>query len=185
VLALLTPASLHAQWQIGVAVGQLSFHGGSTDTSATNDAAQLRPSSGLAFAVELERHWDRWGGELGVLSAGTGVEQESADFITIAKHAMHLYEILPGVSYVLSNVWRLHAGPAFDLWKPEGDSERLRIGAHAAVSATWSFATRLSTALRAGLALTSSPFEANELPARFDPRHLWRRSLSVAMMWRL
>src|SRR6185312_15720901 len=101
----------------------------------------------------------------------------------IAKHAMHVYELAPAASYALNDVFRLHAGPVLDIWTPEGAATRTRIGALAAVSATWPFAERFGASLRAGLALTSSPFLAEELPERFEARRMWRRSVGIGLMW--
>ena len=184
-MLLVASRALHGQWHIGVALGEVSFRGASTDTSATTDPAELRPSRGLSVAVQLEHYWGPWGGELGVVSAGTGVQEESADFITIAKHAMHVYEFAPAASYALTDVFRLHVGPLFDIWKPEGAPDRTRIGALTAISAAWSFPAGFSVSLRAALALTSSPFRVDELPDRFDLRRMWRRSVAVGLAWQL
>ena len=185
-----TPPHAAAQWSMGLDIGASHFTGASFDTSAGGGgaAASLRPQRPLVLALRLERAAARVRVGLGVLRARAGLVAENGTAAAVQKGFFTLLELAPEGSIRLAETGagtelRLHAGPLVDFWTLEEGDNRTRAGAHAALSAGWPVAGRVTGSLRVAAALTGSVFDAGELPSQLARRAMWRRTVSVGLRY--
>jgi len=122
--------------------------------------------------------------------ANPDVIAENSSAGAIVKDALDLFEIAPEAAVLVGRTpsgvaVRFHAGPLIDVWAPQGEDARTRVGGHAALSLEWPLTARLAGSVRGGVALTSSLFNEGELPGGFELRAMWRRSVSLGLRYRL
>lgn len=189
-ILLAAPAALAAQWSVAFELGTARYSGTSRDRSGSSDSVALRPYAGTTGGVRVARQWARVGVSLGVTYGSPGISGEATDLILVFTNQATVFEITPGLSYVITHVGvggdlRVEAGPAMSLWSLSGVEKRVRIGAHASLAYLWPVAGRFTGSIRAGLAVTPSIFSASELPSNLERRATWRRGVSVGVAYRL
>jgi hypothetical protein len=187
---LAAPAALAAQWSVAVELGTARYSGTSRDRSGSSDSVALRPFAGTTGGVRVARQWARVGVSLGVTYGSPGIAGEATDLILVFTNQANVFELTPGVSYVVARVGaggdlRVEAGPAVALWSLAGVGKRVRIGAHASLAYQWPVAERFSGSVRAGVTVTPSIFSSGELPSSLARRATWRRGVSVGVAYQL
>jgi hypothetical protein len=175
-------------WGLSADLGMSFFSGTAVDSAGRS----FYPDGRTTLSLRLDRRFGagRAGLGLALLYAPGGVALTSGDVTAIQGNVMDLYGIAPELSWRLGATARgssiaAHAGPVLEVWSLSDGGDRTRVGAHGAVSLAWPISDRLAGAVRAGVTLTASPFDAAELPAGFAPRALWRRAVSLALRYRL
>jgi hypothetical protein len=187
-LALVAPAGLAAQWSVALEATASYYDGASRDTAA--DPISVRPHHATSFGLRLERCFGQVGVGVTAALAGPDVIAENSSAGAVVKDALGLFEIAPEATVLVGRTQsgvavRFHAGPLLDVWTPEGADARTRVGGHAGLALEWPLSTRFAGSVRAGVALTSSLFNEGELPDGFELRAMWRRSVSLAVRYRL
>lgn len=181
-----SPAS--AQWFTGVELGADRYWGGSAETTA--EGRSFHPYRPTSFGIGLERRAGSlaWGLRAHYAEAALALEGEGAT--ASIDGVFKVVSILPEAVYRLANLGpvselRLHAGPLFEIWDIIDEDARFFIGAQGAVSLDVPLGGRFAGMVLAGLAVSPSPFEKDELGEGFEPRTLWRRRFSGGLRYRL
>ena len=187
-LAIALPSGLMAQWSVAFEATASYYGGASRDTAA--DPISVRPHHPTSFGLRLERCFGQLGVGVSAALAAPDVIAENSSAGAIVKDALDLFEIAPEAAVLVGRTpsgvaVRFHAGPLIDVWAPQGEDARTRVGGHAALSLEWPLTARLAGSVRGGVALTSSLFNEGELPGGFELRAMWRRSVSLGLRYRL
>jgi hypothetical protein len=182
------PRSSAAQWTLAAEIGSARFWGGSAEVGGDRSFRPYRPTLvglGLAYAQS------NVGVGVHVHYAGSSLALEGKEALVASKGVLHLYGISPEVSLPVTRLgpdvrMRLYAGPLIEVWQLANEISHLRMGAAASVGLEVPLGVRLAGTLRAGMAVTpASPFAREDLDASYEPRALWRRTLSTSLAYRL
>lgn len=175
-------------WGLATELGMAFFSSAAVDSGGRS----FHPDGRTTSCLRLERRFaaGRAGVGLALLYAPGGIALTSGDVTATQAGVLDLYGIAPELSWRLVATARgsslvAHAGPVVEIWSVSGEGDRTRVGGRGALSLEWPITGRLSGQVRAGVTLTGSPFDAAELPAGFEPRALWRRSVALALRYRL
>lgn len=176
---LFAPRRATAQWGLSGEIGVARFGGTARDTSGTR-VAPYRPTT---FAVRLDRALGSTRVELAVQYAKTGFAGEQDNVAIVQYDAGSFWELAPGASVRVARFGagaeaRLEAGPVVDLWKVDSDT-RTRVGGRAAAALEWPIARALTGSLCVSGVLTSSVFDAGDVPAGVE--RLATRRVAVAI----
>jgi hypothetical protein len=79
----------------------------------------------------------------------------------------------------------LSGGPVVEVWSLAGESSNTRAGFAGSVGIQIAMGGRFSGVIKAGAAVTASPFSTSSLDAGFRPSALWRRELGGSLRLRL
>jgi hypothetical protein len=187
-LAVGVPTSGAAQWTLAAEIGSARFWGGSAEVGGERSFRPYRPTLvglGVAYArgtvgVGVRFHY-----------AGSSLALEGKEAVVASKGVLDVYGLSPELSLPLSRLGsevrvRLYAGPLIEVWKLAKEISHLRLGASAAVGLEVPLGVRLAGTLRAGMAvIPASPFAREDLDPSYEPRALWRRTLSTSLAYRL
>ena len=182
------PRRSAAQWTLGAEIGSARFWGGSAEVGGERSFRPYRPTLvglGLAYTrgnvgVGVRLHY-----------AGSSLALEGKEAVVASKGVLDVYGVAPEISLPVARLGpdvrvRLYAGPLIELWKLANEISHLRVGAASAVGLEVPLGIRLAGTLRAGLAVTpASPFAREDLDPSYEPRALWRRTLSASLAYRL
>lgn len=78
-----------------------------------------------------------------------------------------------------------YGGPVIEAWSLAGESSNVRTGFAASIGMQIALGGRWSGQIRAGAAVTASPFSKHDLDAGFSPVALWRREVGGGLRYRL
>jgi hypothetical protein len=177
-----------AQWAVTAEVGAARYWGASAETNG--DGPSFRPYRPTVFGVGLERHGDQLG--LGILLQYTGASLalEGKDAVAAVKGAFDIYGISPEISLQLKRLdsglqLRLSGGPLLEFWDIATYISHARVGAQLGLGVLLPLGGKIAAGLKAGLAVTPSPFDQEDLGAGYEPRTLWRRGVSASLQYRL
>jgi len=176
-----------AQWTLTSEVGSPRFWGGSHEESGGRSFRPYRPTiAGLG----LERSGRSIGVAIHGYYASASLALEGADAVVAVKNALDLYGVAMEVSGRVASVGTashlmLYAGPLVEVWSLAEETSHVRAGFAAAIGLQVPIGKRWSAAVRAGAAVSGSPFAAEDLDAGFVPRSLWRREVSGRLRYRL
>ena len=139
-LAIALPSGLMAQWSVAFEATASYYGGASRDTAA--DPISVRPHHPTSFGLRLERCFGQLGVGVSAALAGPDVIAENNSAGAIVKDALDLFEIAPEAAVLVGRTpsgvaVRFHAGPLIDVWAPQGEDVRTRVGGHAALSLEW------------------------------------------------
>jgi hypothetical protein len=182
------PREAPAQWAVTAEVGAARYWGASAESSGSGPS--FRPYGPTIFGVGLERHRDRWGWGIRLQHAGASLALEGKDAVAAVKGALDSYGISPEVSLRLKRLdsglqLRLSGGPLLEFWDIASEISHARVGAQVGLGVLLPLGGKVAAGLRAGLAVTPSPFDQEDLQAGYEPRALWRRGLSASLQYRL
>jgi hypothetical protein len=187
-LAVGVPTSGAAQWTLAAEIGSARFWGGSAEVGGERSFRPYRPTLvglGVAYArgsvgVGVRFHY-----------AGSSLALEGKEAVVASKGVLDVYGLSPELSLPLSRLGpevrvRLYAGPLIEVWKLAKEISHLRLGASAAVGLVVPLGVRLAGTLRVGMGvIPASPFAREDLDPSYEPRALWRRTLSTSLAYRL
>jgi hypothetical protein len=177
-----------AQWTLAAEIGSARFWGGSAEVAGERSFRPYRPTLvGLGLAYTH----DNVGVGVRFHYAGSSLALEGKEAVVASKGVLDVYGVAPEISLPVTRLGpdvrvRLYAGPLIELWKLANEISHLRVGAASAVGLEVPLGHRLAGTLRAGLAVTpASPFAREDLDPSYEPRALWRRTLSTSLAYRL
>jgi hypothetical protein len=186
-LLLVSSAPVAAQWSVSAGVRSPRDAGGAIEPATGRSLEPYRPTM---WEVGLDHATGRVGVGLRLRYASSSLALEGDEAVAIVKDALSVYGFDPEVSLRLGvlgagAVVRVLAGPVLELWKLPDIGSRVRVGASAAIALEVPLGGRWSAVARAGGAVTSSPFEAEDLDVGLERRTLWRREASAVLRCRL
>ncbi|MFL5493178.1 MAG: hypothetical protein ACJ8DC_02225 [Gemmatimonadales bacterium] len=182
------PRSGVAQWTLAAEIGSARFWGGSAEVGGDRSFRPYRPT---LVGLGLGYTGSNLGVGVRVHYAGSSLALEGKEAVVASKGVLDVYGISPEISLPVTRLGlegrvRLYAGPLIELWKLANEISHLRLGAAAAVAFEVPLGVRLAGTLRAGMAVTpASPFAREDLDSSYEPRALWRRTLSASLAYRL
>jgi hypothetical protein len=185
-LVAVSPAA--GQWTAGFDIGADRFWGGSVETSGEHRSFRPYRPTVFGIGVELKGHSLGWGLQARYTEAALGLEGPGA--VAALEGVFTVVALAPEVAYRLTTLGpvselRLHAGPLFEIWDIIDEDTKTRVGAQTAVSLDIPLGGRFAGSVLVGVAVTASPFEADQLGDGFEPRPLWRRRFAVGLHCRL
>ncbi|HEY6785294.1 MAG TPA: hypothetical protein VI159_10095 [Gemmatimonadales bacterium] len=189
VLAVLVaiPASLSAQWSVGLSVGVARHFGGAVST-ADSEPGSVHPGRPTLVTLSVGHEWGTVRADLGLGYGSPGLAVEIPGGAFIDTKAMHFYSGSPEITVrVLPSGFggALRAGVGGDVlvWSITGSDSRVRLGGHLTAAYEWPFAGRFLGSIQAGLSVTPSIFDASELDAPFERRAMVRPSVSIGLRY--
>jgi hypothetical protein len=185
---LASPVPASAQWAVSVSVESDRFWGGSLENAPEHTS--FRPYRPTVLGAGIERRLGTAGLGLRLRYADASLALEGPEAVIAAKDVFTVVGIAPEVSYQVAtlgpgNRLLLHLGPIIELWQPVDQDWRTRAGGQAAVSLLVPLGGAFGLSVGGNLAVISSPFQEDELPAEYDARALWRRGIVAALQYRL
>jgi hypothetical protein len=178
---------IHERWRLGLSIGSATFAGGATGTRPESDTLRVFPSGTTMWGVGAVYGQEsfRFGVSLRYGQPGLAVRgPESSGLLIIAPNANHLTLLTPGLS---SHLLRLRGGAAqrpslglgLERWALVGSPARTTLGGQAGIALELALTKALVATLESELGFTpASPFRRQDLPAGFEPRGAWRRTLA-------
>ena len=180
-------ASQEGKWAISADIGTAWFGAGAEDPAA---GLSIGPGSGTTFGIGIVR--DAGAVRIGLrflrLESGLRLTGEGLS-LTADEDGFTLYELAPEVGIRLIRLGtagaglRLAAGPTFDLWQWEGADDRTRVGGRALLALEAPIAGRWTGSAWLEGAVSSSVFDADELPAEYDRQSLRRGRAGVELRY--
>jgi hypothetical protein len=179
---------IQGQWIVAAEIGAERYWGGSVENTATRRS--FRPYRPTTLGLGLERRTGSLGAGLRLRYTAASLGLEGGDAVAAIKGVFDVYSAMPEFVYRIAsfgsgNELLLRAGPLLEVWSIIDENSRTRIGIQGAVSVSVPLAGRLGGSLLAGAALTSSPFEPEQLDPDFERRALWRRGVAARLEYRL
>lgn len=180
------PVRLVAQWSVASEIGLAAFSGSARDSGGLH----VGPTRSTTLALRVGWEGRRAGAGVRLLYGSSGIGASNGDLTVIQEHRVQLFEIATVATLVVArvgagSVLRLEAGPVADVWAPAEAGNRTRVGALAAVA--WLFPTsqRFAASIRVEGTLSTSVFDAIDLPPGAERRSTWRRGVAFAVRRRL
>ena len=133
-LALARSSAAQQRWGLALDLGLTRFWGGS-EAIPPDETPGLKPYRPTTVAVRVDRVLGRARVGLGVAYGASGIAAESEDLTVIAKGGLGWVQLAPELAYRLATLGsgpelRVFGGPVADLWLPDGEDRRFRLGAH-------------------------------------------------------
>lgn len=188
VLALVAiPASLSAQWSVGLSVGVARHFGGAVST-ADSEPGSVHPYRPTIVTLSIGHDWGAVRADLGLGYGAPALAVEIPGGAFIDTKALHFYSGSPEISVrvlPIGSGGALRAGVGGDvlIWSMTGSDSRIRLGGHVSAAYEWPFAGRFLGSIQAGLSVTPSMFDASELAPPFERRAMVRPSVSVGLRY--
>ncbi|HYK10297.1 MAG TPA: hypothetical protein VEV39_05835 [Gemmatimonadales bacterium] len=182
------PASLPAQWSVGLSVGMARHFGGAVST-ADSEPGSVHPYRPTIVTLSVGHDWRAVRADLGLGYGSPGLAVEIPGGAFIDTKAVHFYSASPEVTVRVlqvgtDGVLRVGGGGDVLVWGVSGGDSRIRLGGHVTAAYEWPFAGRLLGSIQAGLSFTPSLFDAEELESPFERRALVRPSVSIGLRLR-
>jgi hypothetical protein len=189
----LTPASLFAQWRVGLEVTSESFRGASGPAPGWESSTpSFRPYRPTWWGLRAEAPGQGLRPALTLRVASPDLALEGGE-ATVVEH-LGVTSVLGAVPEVMVPLARLGpavrldgvAGLLIERWAFEGQAARLRLGPSAGVEFAVALGGRVEGAIGGAVSLLpQSVFTADDLPETLEPRSVWRRSLRGSVRLRL
>lgn len=188
-LAAAVAPSVAAQWTVGLEWTIHGYGGSSHDTSGTPPTPDARPAGGQGIALRVGRAFGRMGLAVRVGFANPGFTVTGEGISVTDKNTGKLFDGVLVVSTRVGGIGpsgavRAELGPALHLWDFGGEI-RVRLGATGGVAYEWPVARRWTGAVRLETAISTSWFDAAEVPPEFERRPTWRYGLALGIRYRL
>ena len=178
-----------AQWYVGVEVSTTRYGGSSHDTSGAHTASDGRPGDATVWQLRVGKNWQRFGVALragrskpGLAITGQGVNVTDKTAGSLSEIAAIGTVRVGGIGP--SGAVRVEVGPALHLWDFDGEY-RKRIGAVAAAAYEWPVSARFTGSVRLEGMLSSSWFDATDVPPEFERHATWRYGVGLGLRYRL
>jgi hypothetical protein len=180
------PAPVVAQWSVAPEIGLAAFSGSARDSGGLH----VGPTRSTTVAFRVGWEGRRVGAGLRLLYASSGIGASNGDFTVIQEHQVQLFEIATVATLRVARVGsasvvRLEAGPVADVWAPAEAGNRTRFGALLAAAWFFPITQRLAASIRVEGTLSTSLFDAADLPPGAERRSTWRRGVAFAVRRRL
>jgi hypothetical protein len=176
-----------AQWVASADVTAARFWGGSGEVDGDRSFRPYRPT---IVGLGLERQL--FGISLGVRGyyASASLALEGNDGFAAVKNALDLHGVALELSRGIATLGQavnvvIYGGPLIEAWDLADQSSRTQTGFSASIGLGVALGGRFSGAIKAGAAVTASPFSTSDLEAGFEPHTLWRREVSGRLRYGL
>jgi hypothetical protein len=176
-----------AQWVASADVTAARFWGGSVEVGGDRSFRPYRPT---IVGLGLERQL--FGLNLGVRGyyASASLALEGSNGFAAVKNALDLHGVALELSRGIATLGQavnvvIYGGPLIEVWDLADQSSRTQAGFSASIGLGVALGGRFSGAIKAGAAVTASPFSTSDLEAGFEPRALWRREVSGRLRYGL
>jgi hypothetical protein len=175
------------QWGLGVDVGLTRFWGASEAVPPDNSPG-LKPYRPTSVALRVDRIVGRARVGLGVAYGTSGIGAETENAAVIAKGTLSWVQLAPEFAYRLAILGagpelRAFGGPVGDLWLPEAEDGRFRLGARGGFELLAPLGTRVAATVRAHGGVTGSLFRDDEVPSGYRTKTM--PNAGVALGFRL
>jgi hypothetical protein len=189
-LSIAAPASAWSQWSLSLTLESDRYWGGSLELENSPEQKSFRPYRPTVFGVGLEHRAGPIGVGLRARYAEAGLGLEGSGAVVAAKGAFTVLGLAPEMSYQVAtlgpgNRLLVHLGPLFEFWHPVDEEWRTRVGVQGAVSLAVPLGGRFGLSVGGNVAVTSSPFHADELLDQYALRTLWRRGFVGGLHFQL
>lgn len=188
VALLALPATLSAQWSVGLSVGIARYYGGAVSV-VDSSPGQVHPYRPTTLTLIVGHDWGRVRGDLGISYGSPGLAAEIPGGAFVDTKGVHFVTGAPELTVRLLTVGtngalRVGGGGDFTLWSIEGFDQRVTGGGHVTAMYEWPVAGRLLGSIQAGASLTRSLFNADEVDPSFQRRAMLRPSVSIGLRYR-
>ena len=182
ILALLLAGVSHeapAQWAISADVTAARFWGGSQEVQGDRGFRPYRPT---IVGLGIERRLLDMNVGLRGYHASASLALEGTEAVAAIRNALDLHGLALEVSGSITTLGAvsvvIYGGPSIEVWDLADESSSTHAGLSASVGLQAALGGRFSGVLKAGAAVTGSPFSTTELEVGFERRALWRREVS-------
>jgi hypothetical protein len=189
-LSIAAPASAWSQWSVSLGLESDRYWGASLEVENSPEQKSFRPYRPTVFAAGVERRTGSIGLGVRARYAKAALGLEGTEAVVAAKGGFTVVGLAPEVSYRVAtlgsgNRLLVHLGPLFEFWHPVDEEWRTRVGVQGAVSLTVPLGGRFGLSVGGNLAVTSSPFQADELLDQYELRASWRRGFVGGLQYEL
>ena len=170
-LALARSSAAQQRWGLGLDLGLTRFWGGS-EAVPPDETPGLKPYRPTTVAVRVDRVLGRGRIGLGVAYGASGIAAEGEDLAVIARGTLAWVQLTPELAYRLTTLGsgpelRLFGGPVADLWLPDGEDRRFRLGARTGFELLAPLGGRIAVTVRAHGGVSGSLFREADVPSGF------------------
>ena len=188
-LALGRASSAQQRWGLGLDVGLTRFWGGS-EAIPPGEAPGLKPYRPTTVALRVERVLGRGRVGLGVAYGASGLAAESEELAVIAKGGLSWVQLTPELAYRLTTLGsgpelRVFGGPVADLWLPNGDDSRVRIGARSGFELLAPLGPWIAATIRAHGGVSASLFRERDMPSGFRTKMMPNAGIALGVRFGL
>jgi hypothetical protein len=189
-LALARSSSAQQRWGLGLDVGLTRFWGGS-EAIPPDEAPGLKPYRPTTVALRVDRLLGVRGRVgLGVAYAASGLAAESEDLAVIAKGGLTWVQLTPELAYRLTTLGsgpelRVFGGPVADLWLPDGDDSRFRLGARSGLELLAPLGPWIAATVRAHGGVSASLFRDEDVPSGFRTKMMPNAGVALGLRFGL
>lgn len=190
ILALLVAGVSHeapAQWVVSADVTAARFWGGSQEVQGDRAFRPYRPT---IVGLGIERQVLGMNVGLRGYYASASLALEGSEAVAAVQNALDLRGLCMEVSGSVARLGEavsvvIYAGPVIEVWDLADESSSTHAGLSSSVGLQVALGGRFSGVLKAGTAVTASPFSTTELEDGFERRALWRREVSGRLRYEL
>jgi hypothetical protein len=170
-LALARSSAAQQRWGLAMDLGLTRFWGGS-EAIPPDETPGLKPYRPTTVAVRVDRVLGRARVGLGVAYGASGIAAESEDLAVIAKGGLGWVQLAPELAYRLATLGsgpelRVFGGPVADLWLPDGEDRRFRLGARTGFELLAPLGGWIAVTVRAHGGVSGSLFREADVPSGF------------------
>ena len=170
-LALARSSAAQQRWGLALDLGLTRFWGGS-EAVPPDETPGLKPYRPTTVAVRVDRVLGRARVGLGVAYGASGIAAESEDLTVIAKGGLGWVQLAPELAYRLATLGsgpelRVFGGPVADLWLPDGEDRRFRLGERAGFELLAPLGGWIAVTVRAHGGVSGSLFREADVPSGF------------------
>jgi len=173
------------RWGLGVDVGLTRFWGASEAVPPDNSPG-LKPYRPTSIALRLDRLAGRARVGLGVAYGTSGIGAETENAAVIAKGTLNWVQLAPEFAYRLVTLGagpelRAFGGPVGDLWLPEAEDRRFRLGARGGFELLAPLGTQVAATVRAHGGITGSLFRDEEVPSGYRTKMMPNAGVALGL----
>jgi hypothetical protein len=150
----------------------------------------FHPYRPTIIGIGLERRVLGFGVGVRGYYAGASLALEGGDAVAAVKGALDLHGIAVELSRRVGSLGKdvgilVYGGPIIEVWDLADQSSNTQAGFTGAIGLQVGLVGRFSGLIKAGAAVTPSPFSTDDLDVGFEPRALWRREVSGGLRFGL
>jgi hypothetical protein len=179
--------SLEAQWEVGLRVGIARYFGATRSASGNPNDGAVRPFRPTTVGAQIGHNWGGVRVEMAFEYGAPGLAVEVPGGKLIAPDEATYYALEPEVTVRMvrlgTGVVRAGAAPVLTLWNVSGFDQRFLVGGEAVATYEWPVVAHLVGAIRLGLSLSPSVFQASDVPPDFERRMMVRPSISFGVRY--
>jgi hypothetical protein len=185
-LALGRTSGAQQRWGLGLDVGLTRFWGGS-EAISPDEGPGLKPYRPTTIALRLDRLLGTRGRVgLGVSYGASALAAEGEDLAVIAKGGLSWVQLTPELAYRLTTLGpgpelRVFGGPVADLWLPDGDDSRFRLGARSGLELLAPLGPWIAAAVRAHGGVSASLFRKGDVPTGFRTKMMPNAGVALGL----